>query len=234
MSKSFWAKTVNTAVFVLNRMDSNPENTISPFEIWRDKKKVDMSIFKIFGLKVAAHIPKQRRLKLDVKSKERIFIGYSEEVEGYRIYFHQSKKVEILKDVVFLQDENKTKKTDTVIYEDEEDEEGNSENDDNESRGGIEEDEDGSVLNDHEQTCESSLNDDYISCEKSEESLQGYRLRDRSTLRKPKAYENCEWNFMSLVEEDEPLTYEAVTSNESEMWKKAIKEKIEALKENNT
>lgn len=107
--------------------------------------------------------------------------------------------------------------------------------DDNESRGGTEEDKIENELNDHEQTGESTSNNDYVSCEESEESPQRYRLRDRNTLKKPKAYEDYEWNLMSLAEEDEPLTYhEAVTSNESKMWKKAIKEEIEALKENDT
>lgn len=115
MLKPFWAEAVNTAVFILNRTGSNPGNTTSPFEIWH-KKKVDMSIFKIFGLKVAAHIPKERRLKLDVKSKEGILVGYSEKVKGYRIYFYQSKKVEILKDIIFLQGENKTTKKTGIVY----------------------------------------------------------------------------------------------------------------------
>lgn len=56
---------------------------------------------------MAVHIPKERRLKLDAKSKEGIFVGYSENVKGYRIYFQQSKKVEILNDIIFLQEDNK-------------------------------------------------------------------------------------------------------------------------------
>lgn len=103
-----------------------------------------MSIFRIFGSKVAAHVLKERRLKLNIKSKEGILVGYSEDVKGDKIYFPQSKKVEILKDVIFLSDENTTRKeTSTIIHkdegdegdeEDEEDEERKDKNDNNDPR----------------------------------------------------------------------------------------------------
>ncbi|KMQ86201.1 integrase core domain protein, partial [Lasius niger] len=237
MSKIFWAKAVNTAVFTLNRTGSSPENIKPPFELWHSKKP-DINIFKVFGSKVAAHIPKERRLKFDAKSKEGIVIGYSENTKGYRIYFPQKKKVEILKDIVFLRDENeRTKETGTSIISEEEEagkivsetiiemdeiQEDRRLESDNESEG-------------DERTGESSLNDDYASCEETEELTKRYELRDRSKLRKPTAYEDYEVNFTSLVEENEPQTYvEAMSGRESEMWKRAMKTEMEALKENDT
>lgn len=73
LSKSFWAEAVNTAVFILNRTGPVRRNTTSSFKT-RHSKRVNMSIFKIFCSKIAAHIPKERRLKLDAKSKEGIFL----------------------------------------------------------------------------------------------------------------------------------------------------------------
>lgn len=103
---------MNTAVFTLNRTDSSPGNIKSSYELWHSKKP-DIDIFKVFGSKVAAHIPKEKRLKFDAKSRKGI-IGYSENTKGYRIYFQQMKKVEILKDIIFLQDENETKKKNEI------------------------------------------------------------------------------------------------------------------------
>lgn len=54
-------------------------------------------------------------------------------------------------------------------------------------------------------------------------------------MRKPLVYEDYELNFISLIEESEQQTYEeAISSKEWEMWKQAIKDKMEALSENDT
>lgn len=122
---------------------SSPVNTKSPFEIWHSKK-VDMDTFRVFESRVAAHIPKKKRLKLDAKSKEGIFIGYSENTKGYRVFFSQNKKVEILKDVIFLPEKNTASRETKNVLTNEEEE---AENENIEIRSGIElhEDEDSEV-----------------------------------------------------------------------------------------
>jgi len=125
MSKMFWAEAVNTAVFTLNRTGSSPKNIKSPYELWYSKKP-DINLFKVFGSKVAVHIPKERRLKLDAKSRVGIIVGYSENTKGYRIYSPQKKKVEILKDIIVLQDENEIKKKKEISFLEEKETEENS------------------------------------------------------------------------------------------------------------
>jgi len=61
-------------------------------------------------------------------------------------------------------------------------------------------------------------------------------LRDRETLKKPKHLEDyVALAAVFLAEHREPETYdEAVSSIESEEWKRAMQEEIRSLQENNT
>ena len=58
------------------------------------------------------HIPKERRTKLDPLGKKGIFVGYSEKLKAYRIYFPWYKKIDISRDVTFDEDSayNKSRK----------------------------------------------------------------------------------------------------------------------------
>jgi hypothetical protein len=46
-----------------------------------------------------AHVPDQRRTKLEDKSHKYIFIGYDEKTKGYRLFDPTSKKVIVSRDV---------------------------------------------------------------------------------------------------------------------------------------
>ena len=50
------------------------------------------------------HIPKEKRTKLDPSGKKGIFVGYSENLKAYRIYFPGYKKINISRDVTFDED----------------------------------------------------------------------------------------------------------------------------------
>ncbi|CAH2108994.1 unnamed protein product [Euphydryas editha] len=101
LPKKLWAEAINTAVFVLNRTGKSHENGRSPFEVWTNKK-FDIHQLRAFGTKVYVHIPKERRKKWDKKGEKGLMVGYEEDVKGYRIYFTQTNKVEIKRDIVFL------------------------------------------------------------------------------------------------------------------------------------
>ena len=49
-------------------------------------------------------MPVQQRQKLDDKAVKCIFVGYSSESKGYRLYHPQSKRILISRDVVFVED----------------------------------------------------------------------------------------------------------------------------------
>jgi len=67
-------------------------------------KRLDVSHFRIFGKPVYFHVPKEKRNKLGAFGKKEIFVGYSENTKGYRIYVVGQREVEISHDVTFDED----------------------------------------------------------------------------------------------------------------------------------
>jgi hypothetical protein len=67
MPKEFWAEAVQCAVYVQNRCPHATDQT--PQEAW-SRIKPTVSHLKVFGSVAYAHIPDQRRTKLDEKSKK--------------------------------------------------------------------------------------------------------------------------------------------------------------------
>ena len=61
------------------------------------------------------HIPKEKRTKLDPSGKKGIFVGYSESLKAYRIYFPEFKNIDVSRDVTFDEDTayNKSRKKPT-------------------------------------------------------------------------------------------------------------------------
>ena len=83
----------------------------TPEEVFSGKKP-EVSHLRIFGCPVYIHIPKEKRKKLDPSGKKGIFMGYSERLKAYRIYFLGFKNIDISRDVTFDEDSayNKSKK----------------------------------------------------------------------------------------------------------------------------
>lgn len=98
----------------LGRINSTPSTVTKqiPDEVWY-KKTIDFSSFKVFGCKAMAMVQANKRKKLDKKSTKCIFIGYSDEVKGYRLYDKSTKKVIISRDVIFFE---KTSNENTTIH----------------------------------------------------------------------------------------------------------------------
>lgn len=59
---------------------------------------------KVFGCIAYVHVPNELRKKLDNKAEKCIFVGYSEETKGYKLYNPYTQKIIIIRDVTF--DEN--------------------------------------------------------------------------------------------------------------------------------
>ena len=66
--------------------------------------KPDASHFRVFGSEAWDHIPDEKHKALEPKSEKCTFVGYSEDVKGYRLLQPKSKNVIIRRDVKF--DEN--------------------------------------------------------------------------------------------------------------------------------
>ena len=59
----------------------------------------------MFGCKAYVYIPKDERSKLDLKSKECIFLGYGHEEFRYKLWDPVTRKLIKSRDVVFLKDQ---------------------------------------------------------------------------------------------------------------------------------
>lgn len=244
--KQMWAEAANTAVYLLNRSPAKKIRGATPEEKWIGKK-VDLKHLRVFGCRAYAHIPNAKRKKLDDKSKEYIFVGYSETSVGYRLLDPNNYSLKIARDVVFLEDKlsdgssriSTAPTTPEVIplklSED-------SDGDDNSAAA------EGPHLqeeNPAEETSEVSVSEDENSASEStsesasESENQESRYPTR-VKRQPDRYGDCITNYdsdfaMLIVSDDlEPITIsEALSSARSDEWRKAMKSELEAFKSNN-
>ena len=95
-----WEKDARTTVYVQNRTQHRVLENKTPEEEF-SSKKLEVSHLRIFSCLVYIHIPKEKRTKLDPSRKKDIFVGYSEILKAYRIYFPGFKKIYIIRDVTF-------------------------------------------------------------------------------------------------------------------------------------
>ncbi|KAL2251622.1 UNVERIFIED_CONTAM: Retrovirus-related Pol polyprotein from transposon TNT 1-94 [Sesamum indicum] len=86
LPKMFWADTVNTAAFLINRGPSVPLNNRIPEEVW------------------SAYILNDDRTKLDAKSIKCTFIRYGTDEFGYRFWDDQNRKIIRSRNVIFNED----------------------------------------------------------------------------------------------------------------------------------
>lgn len=60
---------------------------------------------RVFGCKAFVHIPKDERSKLNVKTRQCVFLGYGQDEFGYRFYDLVQKKLVRSRDVIFIEDQ---------------------------------------------------------------------------------------------------------------------------------
>ncbi|PKI36228.1 hypothetical protein CRG98_043380, partial [Punica granatum] len=104
LPKRFWAEAANTAVFLLNRLPTKAVEGKTPYEAWYGVKPVVKNL-RVFGCLCYSHVPQTKRSKLDEKSEPGIFVGYSLQSKGYRVFQPQTDRVIVSRDVVFLEEE---------------------------------------------------------------------------------------------------------------------------------
>ena len=72
------------------------------YEAW-DGKIPSLSHLKVFGCNSFVHIPKERRKKLDSKSKKSIFIGCKDGIKRYHLWNPITRTIVYSRDVIFRQ-----------------------------------------------------------------------------------------------------------------------------------
>ena len=96
MLSNFWAKAVNTSVYLLNRLPTKSLKNKTPYEAWYGVKPF-VNHLKIFGSICYYHVPEPKRSKLDSRAQKGILIGYGTSTKGYRIFCLQTNKVVLIR-----------------------------------------------------------------------------------------------------------------------------------------
>ncbi|KAI0496521.1 hypothetical protein KFK09_022840 [Dendrobium nobile] len=108
LPKYFWAEAVNTACYVLNRVNIRAKLEKTPYEILKGRTP-NLSHLHVFGCKVFIHNNGKSHLgKFDPKSDEGVFLGYSSVGKSFRVFNKRTLMVEETTHVVF--DESDPKK----------------------------------------------------------------------------------------------------------------------------
>jgi len=81
----FWVEAMNTACHVHNRVTLRVGTTTTLYELWKGRKAT-VKYFHVFGSKCYILADRDYRRKMDPKSDEGIFLGYSTNSRAYRVY----------------------------------------------------------------------------------------------------------------------------------------------------
>ena len=87
-----WAEAVNTACYVINRVNLRPIILKTPYELWMGRKP-NISYFRAFGSNCFVIDEMPKVTKFDSKSIEGVFVGYSITSKAYRIYLPTSNTI---------------------------------------------------------------------------------------------------------------------------------------------
>lgn len=100
MPKKFWAEAVNTACYIRNRCPNSAIKFKIPLEMWKGKeiRVGEYDCMKVFGCQAWVFA---NNGKFSPKAEECVFLGYEENVKGYRLWHLNKCKVIIAHHVVF-------------------------------------------------------------------------------------------------------------------------------------
>ena len=101
-SQKLWAEAVATAAYLRNRCPTSTFQGATPYERWFGEKP-DVDHLRIFGCDVYVHVPDQKRRKLEPKAIKGVFVGYPDGTKGYKIFMPNSGKMICSRDVQFLE-----------------------------------------------------------------------------------------------------------------------------------
>jgi len=85
LSYHFWAEVMNTACHVHNRFTLRTGTATTLYELWKERKPA-VKYFHIFGSKCYILADRDYKRKMDPKSDEGIFLGYSTNSRACRVY----------------------------------------------------------------------------------------------------------------------------------------------------
>ncbi|KAL8103772.1 hypothetical protein AgCh_028101 [Apium graveolens] len=222
------SKTKMVDVYLLNRCPTKSVRNKTPNEAWSGSKP-SVGHLRIFGCITYAHIPDQKRKKLDDKGEKCIFTGYDKRSKAYRLYNPLTKKLIISRDVEFdepdywrwSEDERKV----AGLFFNGDDDDGDNQN--------IEDD------RDDDQTPPPSPNQQTPGSTPSTGGSSSSGRAPRKMRSLDNIYEatspvqtSFDYFLFCLMVECDPVTFEE--ASEESKWNKSMNEEIGAIKKNDT
>jgi hypothetical protein len=232
LGTEYWGEAVLTASYVRNRTVSSVHGK-TPLEMLTGKKPT-VDHLRGFGVTAYAHVPSQRRQKLDAVAKKGVFLGYEPNTKAYRILRDKDKRVVVSKDVTFVESVK------TGTEEDLDDESRESEQPDQTTLLEAESKTPPSAASEGEKNQELPTLEEGEGADGEEEAEATPRIYPKRNQQASSRYPETEWQRAHLAKETakgraEPETYkEALSGPDSELWQKAMDEEIASLLENQT
>lgn len=91
LSQKFWAEALFCFTYVWNRICHHDRNQ-TPFELYGNRKP-SVKHLRTFGSAAFVGIAKQKRSKLQMRTRKGILVGYAMKTKGYRIFLPDEQKV---------------------------------------------------------------------------------------------------------------------------------------------
>ena len=88
----FWAEAFNTACYILNCVSLHAGTSTTCYEIWKGRK-LNIKYFRVFGSPCYVLNDREQRSKLDAKSDEGVFLGYSTTSRAFRVYNKRTRSI---------------------------------------------------------------------------------------------------------------------------------------------
>ena len=98
-----WVEAARTTVYVQKKSPHRVLGNKTLKEMF-SREKLEVNHLKIFGCPVYLHVPKEKRLKLELSGSKGIVVGYSESSKEYRVYILGFRQIETSRDVTFDED----------------------------------------------------------------------------------------------------------------------------------
>ncbi|GAA0156231.1 hypothetical protein LIER_38239 [Lithospermum erythrorhizon] len=104
LPRMFWGEALNASIQIINLSPTTTLEGKVPNEVWTGKN-ITYKHLRVFGCRAFVHILKDERTKLDVKSKQCVFLSHGDDKFGYKLYDPKAKKIVRSRDVSFFEDQ---------------------------------------------------------------------------------------------------------------------------------
>lgn len=237
LPKQYWAESVHTAAYIINRTPTQSLKYKTPEEIWSGQKP-KVGHLRIFGCEAMIHLPKEKRRKWDPKAQKAIFVGYCDHTKGYRFVLPGGRKIIKCRDAVFLESTVKRNYVPVDLIQDSSMCDSSSEPiDKHTSESSDANDTIQSTNTDYYSEPDTSTDSEYSpnkNIETPSPSNITLRPRNKDVFSKSKDIQGK--GYLCYSEDHSvPLNYsEAITSADSKKWKTAIQTELESHSQNET